>query len=621
MTWWRSLVALLLCPAALIVCCVPARAAAPRPSNVLLVFSHERERWIYDPLESKLRTEIESVAGPGPTVYSEYLDAMRFVDESFRWQAVEYLRSKYAQRPIGVIVAVSPLALNFVLEHRNDLFPDTPIVFASVNVPRSREVSRLPNVTGVAVTRDLASTLDLALTLQPDTQAVFIPAGRTAQEQAWTDDARRSLQRYEGRVKIEFLTDLAIDELERRLAHLPAHSIVLWAGLMYYDADGQYFLPEEIVRQICRSANAPVYSSGESELGLGIVGGSLYDMTPVGEAAGGMVRRVLAGDAVSSIPIQVLNPNYNMVDARQLLRWGIDERRLPNDAIVRFRPPSLWRDYRWQVLGGLAVVLVQSLLIMGLLYERRGRRRAEVDSRRNLAIAADASRRATVSALTSSIAHELGQPLGAILHNTEAAERLVGSERATREVLREILSDIRTENVRATRIIDRHRVLLRSREVERAPVDLQDVVRDSLTLVDHDLRTRQVQIDVELPDGCRVVADHVLLEQVLVNLVVNAMDAMAETPPERRRIAVQGRIDAQTVELAVRDAGTGLPASVNGQPFEPFFTTKPKGLGIGLTISRSIVEAHGGELQARNNPEGGATFTMILPRDDTGPRA
>jgi signal transduction histidine kinase len=593
---------------------VTARAAADSgpPKSVLIVFSHERERTIYDPLDSNLRSAITAAAHVN--LYTEYLDAMRFDEENSRAPAIAYLRAKYAQRPLDAIVAVSPLALDFVLEHRDELFPNVPIVFASVNRSRIGEIAHRPNVTGVAVQRELTTTLDLALMVHPGTRTVFIPAGRGAQEQAWTDETRSSLEPYRNRVRIEFLTDLTMNELEARLAHLPDHSLVLSAGLLYYDANDQYFLPEEVLRRICRSANVPVYSTGEPELGLGIVGGSLYDMAPVGTAAGVMVRRVLAGEQVSQIPIETLDPNYAMFDARQLERWSIDERRLPSGAIVRFRRQTLWRDYRGTVLGGAAALLLQSVLILGLLYQRHARRKANMESRRNLALAADANRRATVSAMTSSIAHDLRQPLGAILHNTAAAERLLGSGRATPAELGEILADIRMDNVRAREIIDRHSAMLKRRDVERTPIDLQDVVRESLALVVHDMRTRQIDLHVELPPGaCWVIGDRVLLQQVLVNLLVNARDAMADTPPDRRRITIQVKQAETTFEMSVRDAGTGLVSAIDGRQFEPFVTTKPDGLGIGLTISRSIVEAHQGRLEARNNVDGGATFCVTLP--------
>ena len=199
---------------------------------------------------------------------------------------------------------------------------------------------------------------------------------------------------------------------------------------------------------------------------------------------------------------------------------------------MRYRAPSLWQEHRGTVLSAVGVLVVQSLLIVGLLYQRRARQRAESDSRKNLALAADASRRQTMSALTSSIGHELGQPLGSIMHNAQALQMMVTANRATSDTIGEILSDIQTQGVRATQIIDRHRTMLRSRQLDKKPIDLHAVIDETLALVAHDMSARQVSATVNLSSSpCVINGDQVLLQQVLVNLVMNAMDAMAETPP------------------------------------------------------------------------------------------
>jgi C4-dicarboxylate-specific signal transduction histidine kinase len=195
---------------------------------------------------------------------------------------------------------------------------------------------------------------------------------------------------------------------------------------------------------------------------------------------------------------------------------------------------------------------------------------------------------------------------------------MVTANRATSDTIGEILADIQTQGVQATQIIDRHRTMLRCHQLDMTPIDLHAVINDSLTLVDHDMKARQVEATVNMsPDPCVISGDRVLLVQVLVNLVMNAMDAMADTSPARRHVVIRTQVRAADVEISVRDNGTGLPAASTGTPFTPFVTTKAYGLGIGLTITRAIVEAHGGTIDACNNPDGGATFTVTLRRSET----
>jgi len=218
-----------------------------------------------------------------------------------------------------------------------------------------------------------------------------------------------------------------------------------------------------------------------------------------------------------------------------------------------------------------------------------------------------------MAALSGSITHELGQPLTSITNNAHALQLMVTADRATSDNMREILSDIRRQGARAAEIIHRHRAMLRSRPLERQPTELHTVIDESLALLAQDLRTRQVAATVHPPSHvCVIDGDQVLLQQVFVNLVMNAMDAMAEMLPARRRVTIASEASATHVVVSVRDSGPGLPAHMLGNLFTPFATTKPHGLGIGLTIARTIVDAHGGTLDAHNNPEGGATFTVTL---------
>ena len=286
--------------------------------------------------------------------------------------------------------------------------------------------------------------------------------------------------------------------------------------------------------------------------------------------------------------------------------------------MVRYRGPTLWSEYRLTVLTAIGLLIFQSLLIAWLLYERRARHRAEIESRLKLALAADANRRETMAALTASIGHELAQPLSAVLHNAQALKKMVKANRVTPEETREILADIEAGAVVAVQIFDRHRTMLRGRQVHMKPIDLHSVIDESLALVAPDMGARKIEATVALsPTPCIIDGDEVLLQQVLVNLIRNAMDTLADTPPARRHITIGSAVRAAHVEVSVCDAGTGLPADIADTLFTPFVTTKPQGLGIGLTIARSIVDAHGGTIAAHGNPDGGATFTVTLPRSAT----
>ena len=291
------------------------------------------------------------------------------------------------------------------------------------------------------------------------------------------------------------------------------------------------------------------------------------------------------------------------------------ERRLPPGSGVEFRTPSLWREHRTTVLAAIGASLLQLGLIVGLLYERRARRQAQLQSVHHLAISAHLERQFAMGALAAAIAHELNQPLGSILHNAEAADMLLASNRASVDEIREILRDIQGEDKRASQIIQRQRAMLRKHEPERRTVDVNTVVREAAAIVAGDAESKQVRIDTELCGlPCITTGDEILLQQVVVNLLINAMDAMAQTPVHRRRVIVRTGIVRDLVEVSVHDRGEGIAPEVAVRLFEPFMSTKAAGMGIGLTIVRGIIDAHGGTIEGRNNDDGGATFVLTLPR-------
>ena len=238
------------------------------------------------------------------------------------------------------------------------------------------------------------------------------------------------------------------------------------------------------------------------------------------------------------------------------------------------------------------------------------RKRAEA-AMQNLAHAA---RLAVVGELTGSIAHEINQPLGAILSNAEAAEMLLETAAPPMEEVRNILADIRRDDLRASEVIRRVRGLLRKREPQMLPLDINEVADEVIQLVSADARQRKVELACQFATGLAPVrGDRVHLQQVLLNLILNGLDALADTPVPLRRIVVRTERDGDGAKVCVIDSGHGIPPDKLKAVFESFFTTKQHGMGLGLSIARSIVELHGGRLGASNNANRGATFTFTLP--------
>ena len=283
---------------------------------------------------------------------------------------------------------------------------------------------------------------------------------------------------------------------------------------------------------------------------------------------------------------------------------------------VQFRVCAPGRATRWILARGRwepdEAGRVQHL--RGVLRDITDARRTEQkleELRRNLA---HADRLSTLNQLASTLTHELRQPHTAILGNVGAAEMLMNAPQPDLAELREILADIRGAITRAEDVIGRLRAMMKREPMQLVPVAIDVVVRDVVTLLRKDAVARGVALETSIdPEPLVVRGDRVHLSQVLINLIMNAMDAMKGVEQERRRVAVRAHATDAMVELEVADWGTGVTASAAHEIFEPFFTTKDSGMGMGLFISRTIVEAHAGRLWVENNDHGGATFRVSIP--------
>jgi len=606
----------------LLIGAAPAASAQPQESTsavnqILVLQSSQRGNLTIDHITNNFRVDVEERSGKPLNIEQISVGRSGIVGASDQ-RNVDYIRSIYAGRPApDLIVTIAGPAAVFARKYRKQLFPEVPLVLAGSDVLFLSDAPLADNETAVSAINDYPRLIDNILRLLPETRQVFMVTGSGAVGQFWNDRFAKEFKRFEGRLTFIASADLTLADILRRSASLPSHSAILYLA-MGSDAQGGSYPDERVLADLHAAANAPMFGAQSSLLGYGIVGGSMLNLDDLSSKIVDASIQILNGESPSHIKLPPQTPGRPTFDWRELQRWHIPESRLPADSVILYRPPDLWQEYRVTVLTALGVIAIQFFLISGLLYQRRERQRAEFESRKYLALAADASRRATMSALTNSIAHELGQPLGSMIQNAHALQLMVTANRASSDIIDEVLTEIRTQGLQATQIIDRQRTMLRSHQLDKKPTDLHDVIKESLALVAHDMRARQVEATVKLsPEPPMVSGDQVLLQQVLVNLMMNAMDAMSETPPDRRSLKVSTEVRGADVDVSVRDTGTGLPPDLDGKLFTPFLTTKSHGIGIGLTIVQTIVAAHGGAINARNNPDGGATFTVTLRRSET----
>jgi C4-dicarboxylate-specific signal transduction histidine kinase len=257
----------------------------------------------------------------------------------------------------------------------------------------------------------------------------------------------------------------------------------------------------------------------------------------------------------------------------------------------------------------------QPLRLQGVSLDITRRKLAELEAQAHRSEAAHLLRVASLGELSSALAHELKQPLTAILSNVQAAQLLLARDNFDLQQVREILGDIVADDKRAAEVIDRLHVLIKRREFQPQPLEANQLIRDVLQLMNHELAGRSVRVVTELTAGVLLIrGDRVQLQQVLLNLILNALDSMSQPMINDHTLTLRSsRIGGNLIQISVADTGHGVAPGDEETIFESYYTTKPGGLGLGLSLSRSILIAHGGHLRAENQGSGGATFHCTIP--------
>ena len=593
---------------------------APRQRSILVLEEADFRSPFYSEIFAGIRAAAKQVRQDDTAIYGESLDLTRFPGQDYEASLVDHLKTKYAHRPVDVIVSIGVASAKFLKAWKQDIWPEAPIVYGFVPDLAETRALLLPNTTAVFAKVTPTQLLIAARAVVPDLKSVVLVGDAWKSPLVyghWKQDFAAAMPALE----VTDLSGLPLREVRKRVAALPDRSAILTSA-MYSDGEGTYYLPATALALVAEAANRPVIITSDTFLGRSGVGGFLLLPEIIGREAGQVARRILDGEAASSIPSIVGDNVKPIFDGRQLKHWNASEANLPPGSEVRFREQTFWEQYYWQSITVVIVILMQALMITGLLHERRLRYSAEVEARQRMSELAHMNRHATAGELSASIAHEISQPLAAILINAETAEQMLKKPAPDIAEIREILDNIRRDDRRASEIIRRLRQFLKKAPTDTREVDLNETVDEVFRFLSVQALTHDVRLVTDLAPGeIRVSGDKVQLQQAILNLVVNAMDAVAGLPDDRRRVVGQSTlVNGTSAIVSIIDAGDGIHADNAGQIFKPFFTTKAQGMGIGLSIARTIVEAHGGRIWADNAPGGGAVFNIGLPLSATGAR-
>lgn len=337
------------------------KAALEKEKQVLILISADYGMPWYSIATEAMYATFKAEPGMDVTLITEYA-GIDCINTNYMLKLRDLYRQKYAGRKIDLIIAPSDPATDFLVQYGNDLFPGTPIVAIS-ETERMDIISGQSNMTGIIGTVEIQNSLELALGLHPDTKRVAVVSGAAEYDRFYEEKARKVFRKYEHRLEFIYLANVPMNKMLHKLARLPEHTIVFYL-LTLADWDGKHLIPRETVNRIAQVSNAPVYGLWDTFLGYGIVGGHLSSAEVAGNKAAAMGLRILRGTDPKEIPV-VRGFSAYMFDWRRLKKWGISEKNLPPNSVVRYREKSFWNVYKWPI-----AIYTLAVLVAGFGYGR-----------------------------------------------------------------------------------------------------------------------------------------------------------------------------------------------------------------------------------------------------------
>ena len=604
----------------------------PRKKEVLVLHTLKVKR-PWNLLFNRYFTEALEQSGLPPyELEIENLDLLEFGDEAYKEMLTKQLKHKYGTSAPDIIVITFAETIELILE--NDLFPGIPKIFV---LPTQSGFDAIPNSVILPFGFEVKESVEHALNLLPDTKRIYVVAGNGLMDKRHVSLFRNETREFGNRVSFDYLDDLGVEELLRRVEHLPDDSFVYY--LTYsQDFQGRAVITRDFSRRIGERSSRPVFSYLDLHvLGTGILGGRVTTTRASATMSVDIVKRVFQGESINSIEP---NPPYveHIYEWKELKKWDIDLGKLPPDSVIQNRTYTFFEVFKWRIIGGIILLVIESLLILFLLINMRKRKAAEFELRgyqvelemkveertAELKAARDQAESANraKSVFLANMSHELRTPLNAILgfgRNLARAQDLTPAHhnavdiisRSGDHLLQMIDEILSLSKIEAGRV-----------ELQRAPFDLMPTLEDIRQMITVRAQAKGLRFDLEFETALQraLLGDVGKIRQVLINLLGNAVKFT-----QQGHVCLRAHVEPLDddparvlLHLEVEDSGAGIPEEQLDAVFESFTQghhsgDAEKGTGLGLAICRSLVDVMQGRIEVTSKLGEGSVFTVTVP--------
>ena len=586
--------------------------------NILIIFSLNQGLVAYQILLENLKNTLREEYTNPYKLYVEYLNAGDFPDTSYQQFLFKRINEKYKDIQIDLLILGGPRTADRVKTYLSNHIKDLPTITMDIFNPyeKSPEYSIHSNTTEIIQHFDIKKNFDLAFALFPDYSSLCIISGASETDMFFNNLTMNAAHEYEKKKKVINLVNLSVSEIIKEVASLPSKSIVFIPTFLM-DAQNLRYNTPEIIRIITKNTSAPIFVLFDTPFNDGAFGGYVTSEAATGIECGRAIIKILEGKEPSTIYVSPEVMNKYIFDWHELKRRGLEDSKLiPANSIIFNKEYDFIDTNKWILSGGLLFIILQTLLIVNLvrlnnkqkfttikLLETENRYRELVNEDRILRL----------GGLTASLSHELNQPLTAIRNSAQAGLRLMRSGKNDPKIMDEILENIVEDDGRAADVLSSIRQLMKLEKREKLKVDINQLIKQVVDIFRGESIKQNINLKLILTEKpVYVVGDSIQIQQVLLNFIFNAAHALEEKNSGKKTIEIIEQIENENVTVSVRDNGKGIDQSIINDLFKPFVTTRENGFGIGLAISKTIIDEHEGKVWAENNPDGGATFSFQL---------
>lgn len=567
----------------------PLATTAAETKQILLLHSFGRGIAPWDAIVASFRTELARASENPVAVYEVSLEAGQAPPSKDQQPFLALLRYRFADVPPAAVVLIGRPAANFYLDNRDKLFPGAPVIISGLDLEYAPAVP-LRGGDFVVASHDMtAQIVENILQLLPETKRIEVISGDSPLERSWINEGKETFKPFEGRVTFDRLNDLSFEQMLQRLAHLPPHTAIFYFPLIK-DAAG---VPRDQLSGLASMAEvsqAPIFGYFASELGHGVVGGPTESEADEGLLLASATVRALRGPRAATPTIETVSPEPPVYDWRVLNRWHIDPTHLPANRTIRFRPPSLWEEHRALIMAALAVFAVQAALLIGLLWQRIRRRRAEEAAHTlsgRLIDAHEDERRRLARELHDDITQRLASLAisAAKLSGADAQPAAVDISRSIRKELVQLSEDV-------------HGLSYRLHPSVLDDLGLEEAIKAECERVER-IDGVRVELDADIPRQS-------IPKDAALGIYRVAQEAL-------RNIGRHAKASVVQLSVTLKDNGLRLTVTDDGTGFEPALQARRLRPSLGHASMRERMRLLGGELEIRSSPGAGTTVLAWVP--------